>query len=269
MIKFAESLNRLPLGSQLYRLQTRAQLLAQSQQVERLYELLTDYDFIAAKASHPEIKLQELIEDYDRAFEPPVLMAGEKAETLKLIRDALRLSADILEKDKKQLAGQLLGRLMLCKAPEIQALLGMVKQQKGTWLRPLTSSLTPPGGRLIRTLSGHSDSVTALALSADGSVISASWDNTLKVWNLETGSEVFTLSGHSFWVTAVALSADGSVISASNDRTLKVWNLETGEIIVSFAGEHPFLCCTVALDKRTIVAGDASGRVHFLRMEGF
>ncbi len=146
MIKFAESLNRLPLGSQLYRLQTRPQLLAQSQQVERLYELLTDYDFIAAKASHPEIKLQELIEDYDRAFEPPVLMAGEKAETLKLIRDTLRLSADILEKDKKQLAGQLFGRLMLCKAPEIQALLGMVKQQKGTWLRPLTSSLTPPGG---------------------------------------------------------------------------------------------------------------------------
>ncbi|KAB8321308.1 hypothetical protein SD81_005245, partial [Tolypothrix campylonemoides VB511288] len=70
-------------------------------------------------------------------------------------------------------------------------------------------------------------------------------------------------------VTALALTADGKrVISASNDNTLKVWNLETGEIIVSFAGEHPFSCCTVALDKRTIVAGDASGRVHFLRMEG-
>jgi hypothetical protein len=84
MGKLAESLNRLPAGSRLYRLQTRPQLLAQSCQADRLFELLTDFDFIEAKVSHPDINLQELIEDYDRAFEPEVLISGEKAETLKI-----------------------------------------------------------------------------------------------------------------------------------------------------------------------------------------
>ncbi len=58
MGKLAESLNRLPAGSRLYRLQTRPQLLAQSSQADRLFELLTDFDFIEAKVSHPDIKLR-------------------------------------------------------------------------------------------------------------------------------------------------------------------------------------------------------------------
>ncbi|MBX9255101.1 hypothetical protein H1Q63_14325 [Desmonostoc muscorum CCALA 125] len=57
------------------------------------------------------------------------------------------------------------------------------------------------------------------------------------------------------------------VISASYDKTLKVWNLQTREVIATFSGEYPIYCCAVAPDGMTIVAGDASGRVHFLRLE--
>ncbi|WP_442945174.1 WD40 repeat domain-containing protein [Nostoc sp.] len=77
-----------------------------------------------------------------------------------------------------------------------------------------------------------------------------------------------TFQGHSNWVSAVALTADGrQVISASLDNTLKLWNLETGKEIATFTGEAPFICCTVAPDRVTIVAGNSSGRVHFLRLE--
>jgi WD40 repeat protein len=95
-------------------------------------------------------------------------------------------------------------------------------------LRPLTASLTPPGGRLLRTLSGHNDSVSAVALSPDGT----------------------------------------KVISGSRDNTLKVWHLDTGEVIASFTGDGALTCCAFAPDSVTIVADDALGRVHFLRLEG-
>jgi WD40 repeat protein len=119
------------------------------------------------------------------------------------------------------------------------------------------------------TLSGHSSYVQAVAVTADGKrVISGSDDNTVKVWNLETGEEQLTLSGHSDWVLAVAVTADGKrVISGSDDNTVKVWNLETGEEIATFIGDSSFYSCAVTPNGLTIIAGDAGGIVHFLKLE--
>ena len=166
--------------------------LVQSGNLEKYYNLLTNFQFIAEKINHSEFGVDALINDYDLVDDPEVLTNPEynphKVRALKLIQGALKLSAHVLSKDKTQLVEQLLGRLMSFEMPEIQAMLEVAKQWKTTpWLRPLTSNLTPPGGRLIRTLTGHSGWVNAVAVSPDGKhVISGSGDKTLKVWNLET-----------------------------------------------------------------------------------
>lgn len=110
----------------------------------------------------------------------------------------------------------------------------------------------------------------AIAISADGKyLISGSYDSTLKVWDWQTGVEVRTLSGHRSYVNAIAFSPDGKhIISGSHDSTLKVWDWQTGEVIASFTGDIGILCCAIAGDRLTIVAGDASGQVHFLQLEG-
>jgi WD40 repeat protein len=56
-----------------------------------------------------------------------------------------------------------------------------------------------------------------VAIAPDGkTAISASGDNTLKIWDTETGTEVRTLTGHTSSVTAVAIAPDGkTAISAS------------------------------------------------------
>lgn len=75
----------------------------------------------------------------------------------------------------------------------------------------------------MQTFSGHAEAVTAVALSSDGRcAISASEDNTLKVWEIATGCEVRTLAGHTDSVNRVALTRDGRIaVSASSDQTLK------------------------------------------------
>ncbi|MFM6250064.1 MAG: WD40 repeat domain-containing protein, partial [Dolichospermum sp.] len=176
--------------------------------------------------------------------------------SLKKIQGALRLSAHIISADSQQLPAQLTGRLLHFHTPEINNLLQQIPKYKG--LRCLTPSLTPPGSHLIRTLTGHSYLVNAIALTPDGkTVISGSLDTTIKIWDLETGEEKFTLKGHSSWVNAIALTPDGkTVISGSGDNTIKIWDLETGEEKLTFKGHSNSVnAIAVTPDGKTVISG--------------
>lgn len=119
-------------------------------------------------------------------------------------------------------------------------------------------------------LSGHTHRITALAVTPDGKrAISGSGDATLEVWNLEQGEELFSFTQHRDSINDVKVTQDRKyIVSTSQDSTLMIWNLHSGKEIVSFVGESPIRCCGIAPDGLTIVAGEESGRVHFLGLEG-
>src|SRR2546426_227203 len=229
----------------LYTLRDLPAHLAEADEVEHLRSLLTTFDYLQAKIGTLTLGSQLLIDDYDLACIPKSGVSVENSKSLsdplRLIQDAIRLSAHILVLETMQLAGQLLGRLLSEEAPEIQGLLEQAKQWKAVpWLRPLTPSLISPDGSLLRTLSDRltrADKGTAFdtwpiyALAATPSgekLISASLDTNLKIWDLLSGEIVAILEGHTEPVKAVAVFPDGErPISASEDMTLKVWTLQS------------------------------------------
>ena len=83
---------------------------------------------------------------------------------------------------------------------------------------------------LERTLSGHTQRVTAVAFSPDSRTLATgSVDFTVKVWNVADGALVRTLSGHGSSVMAVAFSPDGALLaSGSEDTTVRLWRASDG-----------------------------------------
>jgi len=202
-----------------YFFQHLARHLKEAGREDELQALLMDFDWIRAKLGATDVP--SLMTDYDSLSEDPD--AG-------LVRDALRLSSHVIAADKAQLAGQLLGRLMALPSPPIQALLdGAGEKEDEPWIRPLTPNLMPPGTPLLRTLKGHSGWVNAVAVTPDGRrAVSASYDQTLKVWDLERGEVVATFTGESS-ILCCAVGPDGvTIVAGESSGRVHLLRLENG-----------------------------------------
>ncbi|HEX4962715.1 MAG TPA: TIR domain-containing protein [Thermoanaerobaculia bacterium] len=219
--------------------------LLEAGRIVELRDLLVDFSFLEAKLKATDINA--VISDY-------ATLVGEDLE-LRLIQSALRLSDHILGRDRRQLASQLLGRLLNWRREAVQRLTdGANSWFREPWLRPRSASLTQAGGALIRVLEGHVDEVNAVAMLDDRRIVSASDDGTLQVWDLESGRSLKTLEGHTDSVTAVAVLTGGRVVSASNDGTLRVWDLESGRSLKTLEGHTVSVTAVAALSGGRVVS---------------
>lgn len=204
---------------------------------------LLDFEFLDAKVR--AVGPQSLIEDYGASFR-----AGCADPGLALVRGALRLSAHILDRDRRQTAAQLTGRLISQENPDIQALLKQIRAWRGgPWLRPLTPSLTPPGGALLRTLD-HGGPITGIVVLESGRrALSASDDGTHGVWDLEAGVELRTLKRRDDAFTLHEVLPDGRrVVSSSEGGTIEVWDLETEETVCLLKGHTDHVQAVAVFD---------------------
>ncbi len=121
-------------------------------------------------------------------------------------------------------------RLALTKTPHANALCEQTVQE------PLGIGVT------------HADGLKALL---------AHWNDTLQLWDLNTGVYLKTLKGHEAQVTCMVISEDGTTaLSGSMDNTLKLWDLKKGECIRTLQGHTGWVNCVhMNRDKTRAVSG--------------
>ncbi|WP_193854138.1 AAA-like domain-containing protein [cf. Phormidesmis sp. LEGE 11477] len=89
-------------------------------------------------------------------------------------------------------------------------------------------------------LPGHQSLVRNASFSPDGSrIVTASDDNTARVWDSQSGELIQALEGHQSSVTNASFSPDGSrIVTASDDNTARVWDSQSGELIQALEGHQ-------------------------------
>src|ERR1700721_2210858 len=82
----------------------------------------------------------------------------------------------------------------------------------------------------LSTLECHSSTVYSVVFSPDGlRLASGSRDNTVRLWDVMSGTNTATLQGHSSNVFSVVFSPDGlRVASGSQDKTIRLWDVMSG-----------------------------------------
>ncbi|KAH7112946.1 sulfur metabolite repression control protein-like protein SconB [Dendryphion nanum] len=87
-----------------------------------------------------------------------------------------------------------------------------------------------------KILKGHTNGVMCLQFD-DRILMTGSYDQTVRIWDLETGNEIRTLTGHTAGIRCLHFD-DVRLITGSQDHTIKVWNWRTGECIRTLHGHR-------------------------------
>ncbi|KAJ5998597.1 hypothetical protein N7451_006407 [Penicillium sp. IBT 35674x] len=115
----------------------------------------------------------------------------------------------------------------------------------------------------LRTLES-SAKVTCIVFSPDSQTLASGSIGTIKLWDTQTGNELWTLKGHSDWVKSVAFSPDiQTLASGSYDGTIKLWDTRISnspQIKENYSASIDVIAFSP--DNQTLVSGSTDGIVQ-------
>jgi COMPASS component SWD3 len=107
-----------------------------------------------------------------------------------------------------------------------------------------------------KTLTGHSDLVVGVAVSADGKTIaSASYDKTIKLWDATTGKLIKTLN-HRYMVYGLALNANGKTLASASGNEIVIWDVSSGKPLKTLTSQDGLWSVTWSPDGKKIASGN-------------
>jgi WD40 repeat protein len=115
-----------------------------------------------------------------------------------------------------------------------------------------------------KTFVGHTSPVTAMTMTIENELVTASGDSTIKIWDVTNANCIKTLAEHKGAVTGLVRDKFSRLVSSSVDGTIKIWDLKTGECKRTiYYTEKEMKLTSLGYSKfaHQIITGDQSGKL--------
>ena len=114
-------------------------------------------------------------------------------------------------------------------------------------------------------LNGHSEGVISAVYSPDGKhLLSASWDSTLRIWNVETGDVMRTIQRDTWRNNNASFSPDGKLIMCSSDSVITLYDAKTGEETNNFVNDWWVISAKFTPDGKRIIATSNDNKIRIM-----
>jgi WD40 repeat protein len=114
----------------------------------------------------------------------------------------------------------------------------------------------------------HSEGITAVAWSPNGSVIASGSgysDSSIRLWDAASGKVIGAMEGHTSWICQLIFSTDGQrLYSASADQTIRIWDVGQRRRLGTLRGNiHEVTGISLSPDGTTLASTCKDGVVAF------
>ncbi len=227
------------------------------------------FEFFKNNAGPLQVELSEVatltlnersIRDLKNDGLPPAVLGKLTSEEIR--NQPIRGEAQFLEKVRAAIADEAVfaqyRALILRRASKTETAELMAYQTAGEATQKLT---------FLEILRGHEDNVLSVDFSEDGRLLaSGSSDETIRLWEVNSASELAVLPGHQDDVHAVAFnheSPNAILASASGDKSIRLWDVEEScNLDHPLASDSPIRALSLSPDGQTLAA---VGEDKFLR----